>query len=272
LDLGEEQLTKRKRKIAVEDKRRDRGIDQFLIETIQRHYRNGHSMEDIAKVMARSLATVSKYCWGIERGTPPAGHWDKFDDMLRGLKLPELQAVPVAPNSRPNRGELAQQHPAVQERPKEIVKIIEIQPAASSIRSSPDKPPSEVVRTTRLFSGTLLGPGVDTQLIAFTAPPTNKSVLVLTASGPIFHARLFTEFQYSQYYKEEDEKDTWISPKVTAITQELTLQYYGKWFLVLYNDSRSDDQKTINVEVSLKTTMSNLTPPAAIPCWVGPLQ
>jgi hypothetical protein len=269
--LEKKQLTKTKRKIVVKDKRHHRRFDQFVIETIQRHYQNDHSMEDIAKVMGMSLASVSKYCRGIERGTPPAGEEDEFESVFKGSKL---QAVPVAPISRPNRGELAQQHPVVQERPKEIVKIIEVQPVAGSIGSSSDKPPSVVVRTTRLFSGTLLGSGVNTQLVAFTTPP-HKSALVLTASGPIFHAILFTEFQYSQYYKEEmrgDEEDTWRSPKVTAITQELNLPYYGKWFLVFYDDSRSDDRKAINIEVSLETTTSSLTPPAAIPCWVGPLQ
>lgn len=255
-----------KRKNVIKDKRGVRKFSPLLIETMQRHYRNGHSMEDIAAVMGRSLASISKYCRGIQRGAGPVVEKDEDKDLFRRHVLSAVL------KAGPSRVEPVQRHyQTTRETPREIV--IKVQPAAGSDGSSSDKPPSEVVRTTRLYSGTLPVSSTDSQLIAFTAPPSNtRSVLVLTASGPCFYARLFTESQYSEYFTRGRETDTWRSPKVTTITQELILPYYGNWRLVFWADYWSDGEKTISVDVSLRTTMSSSTPPAVVPCWVGPPQ
>ena len=268
--VKKKELTRRKRKVVVKDKRHDRKFSQLRIETIQRHYRNGHYMEDIAKVMGISLASVSKYCRGIERGTTTAGERDEFRDLFRGSKL---QALPAALNARPNRVEDVQrQAQTTRETTKEVVRVVEVQPVASSTGGPQHELPSEVVRTIRLYSGTLLVSQRDNQsVIAFTTPPSStKGVVVLTASGPSFRVRLFTESQYNENYSRGNNTDTWRSPKVVTMTEEVTLPHNGKWFLLFRADITSEDQKTISVELSLKTTVSSSDPPATVPLWVGP--
>jgi len=168
-------------------------------------------MEDIAKVMGRSLASISKYCRGIERGAARLVENDEVKDLFR------RHVLSAVPSAGPSRVEPVQRHhQTTRETPREIV--IEVQPAAGSDGSSSDKPPSEVVWKTRLHTGALLLTESDPQLIGFTVPPSStKIVLSLTASGPLFHARLFTELQYSHYYSRRNEPDTEESNQVIIL-------------------------------------------------------
>src|SRR5204862_2156026 len=115
----------------------------------------------------------------------------------------------------------------------QIVRAETTSPASPAPSQAPQTSVLWVMRTTSIFSGELVASALYPGVISFTVPPLkSRPMLEFTASGPAFVARVFNSEQYSRYYYSTDARDaTWTSPLVTSISNVLSLQYHGNWYL-----------------------------------------